>query len=188
MYQMVIADLLAHPRVVETRNHLHHSVRKHDHLLRSVRYAYRLAPLFGADRTVAARAAILHDLDSRYGTLTTHGAIAARVASDLGEHEAVSAAIVSHMYPFGPKPTTREGWVLAVADKIASLTDLSTFLGGLITGHSIRVRRELIATDPFYVRKRARRRRRRMVVSLWRRFGRRALSTTPPRKVTRLEH
>jgi glycyl-tRNA synthetase beta chain len=175
MYQTVIADLLTHPRVVETRKHLHHSVSKHDHLIRSTRYAYRLAPLFGADRTIAARAAILHDLDSRYGTLTTHGAIAARVAAELGEHAAVSAAIVSHMYPLGPRPTTREGWVLAVADKMASLTDLSSFLTGLISGRSIRVRRELQSSDPFFRRTTARRRRRRLVVSLWKRFGRRSL-------------
>lgn len=170
-----IADLLSHPRVIETRDHLHHSVPKHDHMLRVARYSYLLAPLLGADQRTATRAAILHDLDSRMGTLTTHGAIAARVAADLGEPEAVSQAIVSHMYPLGPRPTTREGWVLAVADKIASLTDMTSFVGGLFTGRSLAERRRLCASDPFYARHLARRRHRMIISRLWRRGGRRAL-------------
>lgn len=145
-----IADLLEHPKVIETHHHMHHSIPKHDHLLRSARYSYHLAPLFGADRRISTRAAILHDIDSRLGTLTTHGAIAARYAAELGEPEAVSQAIISHMYPFGPAPTTREGWVLVVADKMASLSDMTHFLKGLFNGHSLRIRRRLRETDPFF--------------------------------------
>lgn len=170
-----IVDLLSHPRVIETQDHLHHSVPKHDHMMRVARYTFALAPVFGADRRTAMRAAILHDIDSRLGTLTTHGAIAARVAAELGEPEPVSQAIVSHMYPFGPRPTTREGWVLAVADKIASFTDMTTFVGGLFTGRSLRVRRRLCGTDPFYAARQARRQRRRLVARLWRRLGREGL-------------
>lgn len=168
----VIADLLEHPRVVETRQHIHHSIPKHDHMLRVARYSYRIAHWFGADRRVVARAGILHDLDSRLGTLTTHGAIAAEIALRLGESEAVSKAIVSHMFPFGPRPTTREGWVLAVADKMASFTDMTSFVGGLFTGRSLQVRRSLCETDPFFVK----RQRRRMLRRLWRTVGRKGLS------------
>ncbi len=170
-----ITDLLSHPRVVETRDHMHHSVPKHDHMLRVARYSYYLAPVLGADRRTATRAAILHDLDSRLGTLTTHGAIAARVAAEMGEPDAVSRAIVSHMYPFGPRPTSREGWVLVVADKIASLSDLTSFLGGLFTGRSLQVRRRLCSTDPFYAARVTRRQRRRLIGRLWRRVGREGL-------------
>ena len=145
-----IVDLLDHPKVMETRQHMHHSVPKHDHLIRSVRYSYRLAAMMRADQRTCMRAAILHDIDSRYGTLTTHGQIAAHWAAAQGEDEQVCKAIVSHMYPFGPPPTTREGWVLVVADKMASLTDLTSFVGGLFTGRSIRVRRQLCGSDPFY--------------------------------------
>ncbi len=176
MDQSIIADLLAHPRVSETRQHIHHSVPKFDHLLRVARYSYLLAPWMGADRRTAVRAAVLHDLDSRLGTLTTHGAIAARVAAEMGEPEAVSEAIVSHMYPFGPRPTTREGWVLVVADKMASLSDLSAFVGGLFTGRSLRIRSELRASDPFYRSRMARRQRRRLIARLWRSRGREALT------------
>ncbi|MEI7769990.1 MAG: HD domain-containing protein [Chloroflexales bacterium] len=171
-YQTIIADLLSHPRVVETRHHMHHSIPKHDHMMRVVRYSYRIARLFRADRRTCARAAILHDLDSRLGTLANHGAIAAEVAASLGEPAEVSRAIISHMYPLGPRPTTREGWVLVVADKIASFTDMTAFMGGLLTGRSLRVRRRLCQTDPFYTP----RRRRRRMSRLWRSIGRRGLS------------
>lgn len=177
MFQIAIADLLAHPRVIETRDHMHHSIPKHDHMLRVARYSYHLAPLLGANRRTAVRAAILHDLDSRKGTLTTHGAIAAQVAAEMGEPQEVSEAIVSHMYPLGPKPTTREGWVLVVADKIASFTDLTHFLGGLVTGYSLKERRRLCQTDPYYAQRLSgKRRRRRMISRIWRRIGREGLS------------
>ncbi len=170
MYHTMIADLLEHPKVMETRYHIHHAVSKHDHLLRSAYYSYHLAPILGADPHICTRAAILHDLDSRLGTLTTHGAIAAKLAAEIGEPASVCHAIISHMYPFGPAPTTREGWVLVVADKIASLSDLTHFVSGLITGRSLATRRSLVASDPFYAAHKARKKARR--VTLLRRWQR----------------
>jgi glycyl-tRNA synthetase beta chain/uncharacterized protein len=145
-----IADLLVHPKVVETRDHIHHNIPKHDHLLRSVKYSYRFARWLSADQRVCTRAALIHDIDSRYGTLTNHGAIAARWAADQGECDEVCSAIVSHMYPLGgPAPTTREGWVLALADKAATLGDMKQFMRGLLDGSSIATFRRLRQTDPF---------------------------------------
>jgi glycyl-tRNA synthetase beta chain/uncharacterized protein len=145
-----IADLLNHPKVLETRDHMHHSIPKHDHLMRSVKYSYRFARLLRADERVCLRAAIVHDIDSRLGTLTTHGAVAARWAADQGEPDAVCQAIVSHMYPLGPAPTTREGWVLVLADKAASLGDFKQFMRGLLDGSSLATRRRLCESDPHY--------------------------------------
>jgi glycyl-tRNA synthetase beta chain/uncharacterized protein len=158
-----IADLLNHPKVLETRDHMHHSIPKHDHLMRSVKYSYRFARLLRADERVCLRAAIVHDIDSRLGTLTTHGAVAARWAADQGEPDEVCQAIVSHMYPFGPTPTTREGWVLVLADKAASLGDFKQFVRGLLDGSSLATRRRLRESDPHYryrlpLRRRLRRR------------------------------
>lgn len=155
--QSLIADLLEHPKVLETRDHIHHSIPKHDHLLRSVRFSARIARLLGADHRTCVRAALIHDIDSRFGTLTSHGAIAARWAAEQGEPESVCTAIVSHMYPFGPSPQSREAWVLVLADKAATIGDFSQFVRGLLDGSSIRTRRRLIDSDPFH-RQRHRRR------------------------------
>ena len=145
-----IADLLSHPKVVETRDHMHHSISKHDHLMRSVKYSYRFAGLLRADERVCLRAALIHDIDSRLGTLTTHGQVAADWAENQGEPPEVCKAIVSHMYPFGPAPQTREAWVLVLADKAATLGDLKQFMRGLLNGSSLENRRRLKQTDPFY--------------------------------------
>ena len=145
-----IADLLAHPKVLETRDHLHHSIAKHDHLLRSVKYSSRFARLLRADLRTCVRAAMLHDIDSRLGTLTTHGAVAARWAAEQGEPEEVCRAIISHMYPLGPAPTSREAWVLVLADKAASLGDFKQYLRGLLNGSSQANRRRLELSDPYF--------------------------------------
>jgi glycyl-tRNA synthetase beta chain/uncharacterized protein len=144
-----IHDLLRHPTFVETHFQVHHSVRKSDHLLRSASYAYWLAAVVHANRRVCARAGLLHDLHSRLGTWSTHGAIAASVADEMGEDHDVCRAIVPHMYPLGPAPRTREGWVLAVADKMATLVDAAHFVAKLVNGESLRQRRMLRATDRF---------------------------------------
>jgi len=144
-----IEDLLVHPKFTETRIQVHHSIRKSEHLERSARYAHWLAEVIGADSRVCARAGLLHDLHSRLGTWSTHGAIAAAVADEIGEEPRVGQAIVGHMFPVGPAPRTKEGWVLAVADKVATLADAVQFLAHLATGHSLRERRLLLASDRF---------------------------------------
>lgn len=150
MDNSLIDDLLDHPKVLETRSHVHHGIAKYDHIMRVARFSYRLAGLIRADVRICVRAGVLHDIDSRFGTLTNHGEVAARWAADHGEEHAVCEAIVSHMYPFGPVPTTREGWVLTLADKAASLADLSDYARGLVTGRSKKRKVELQSSDPFY--------------------------------------
>ena len=147
----MIVDLLDHPKVVETKAHLHHSISKHDHLMRSARISYKLARMMRADIRTCVRAAMIHDIDSRYGTLTTHGRIAADWAASLGEDYAVCHAIETHMYPFGPTPRTKEAWVVSLADKAASITDLTLMVSGMVTGHTWQRRRMLQQSDPHFV-------------------------------------
>ncbi len=150
----LIHDLLAHPKVAETQTHMHHSLSKHDHLLRSARISYKLAHVLRADVKTCVRAAMIHDIDSRLGTLTTHGGIAAQWAAAQGELFAVCHAIETHMFPFSPRPRTREAWVVSLADKAASLTDLTIMLTGTVTGTTWRRRRQLSSSDPHFVPRR----------------------------------
>lgn len=152
-----IHDLLTLPEVIETRDHMHHSIPKHDHLTRSVRMSFHLSRWLRADLRTCVRAAMIHDINSRAGTLTTHGTVAARWAAARGEDAAVCHAIESHMYPLGPAPISREAWVLVLADKAASLGDMKQFLLGLLDGSSLAARRRLRESDPYY-RHRPRRR------------------------------
>lgn len=149
-----VSDLLYHPLFLETHLQLHHSVRKSEHLMRSARYAYFLAGVFRANKRVCARAGLLHDLYSRFGTWSNHGAIAASVARDMGENREVCNTIVPHMFPMGPMPRTREGWVLALADKMATVVDTAHFVAKMVNGESLRQRRMLRASDQFLPRNR----------------------------------
>ena len=144
-----VDDLLEHPVFLETRYELHHNVRKSDHLLRASRYAWMLAGVVNADRRICARAGLLHDLHSRLGSWSTHGSIAASVANDIGESQDVCDAIVPHMFPLGPAPKTREGWVLTVADKAASVADALSFAANVFSGQSMANRRKLRASDRY---------------------------------------
>lgn len=168
MIMSLVDDLLAHPKVVETQQHMHHSISKHDHLARTARISYKLARLMRADVRICVRAAMIHDIDSRLGTLRTHGGIAAAWAATQGECDAVCHAIEAHMYPFGPKPRTREAWVVSLADKAASLTELTIMVSGMMTGHTWSRRKRFRISDPHYaalhqrkVQRRAHRRHRR---------------------------
>ena len=143
-------DLLQHPKVLETQAHVHHAISKHEHLVRTARISYRLARVLKANVDICVRAAIIHDIDSRLGTLSTHGKIAALWAAQQGESAAVCHAIETHMYPIGPKPRTREAWVLSLADKAASLTDLTFALGGLVSKRERLRRRRLALGDPLW--------------------------------------
>ncbi|GAC1364335.1 MAG: HD domain-containing protein [Herpetosiphon sp.] len=162
MDRSLITDLLAHPKVRETQSHMHHSISKHDHLLRSARISYKLARMLKADVATCVRAAMIHDIDSRFGTLRSHGGIAARWARAQGESYAVCHAIETHMFPFSARPRTREAWVVTIADKAASLTDLTITVTGALTGHTWRRRRALLQTDPFAYSGRRRGARRRL--------------------------
>lgn len=150
MNHVLIEDLLEHPKVQETRDHVHHGIPKYDHLMRVTRYSYHLARWSGADVRVCLRAGLIHDIDSRYGSLTNHGGVAARWAATYGEDEAVCRAIVGHMYPLGPAPTTREGWILSIADKAATVADMTAYVKGLLNGQSKERKRSLQTSDPFY--------------------------------------
>jgi glycyl-tRNA synthetase beta chain/uncharacterized protein len=160
MIHTYATDLLEHPKVLETRGHMHHSLSKHEHLARTARISYKLARIMRADVRICVRAAMIHDIDSRLGTLTTHGRIAAKWAATLGECDEVCHAIETHMYPFGPKPRTREAWVVSLADKAASLTDLTLMVGGMMTGRTWQRRRMLQNSDPHFIARRARKRNR----------------------------
>lgn len=161
MIYSIITDLLEHPKVIETQQHMHHSISKHDHLARTARISYKLARVMRADVRVCVRAAMIHDIDSRLGTLTTHGRIAAMWAASQGESDEVCHAIETHMYPFGPKPRTREAWVVSLADKAASITDLTLMVSGMVTGHTWQRRRILQQSDPHFVALQQRKRQRR---------------------------
>lgn len=96
--------------------------------------SWRMADLFGADASVAARAGLLHDfclydfhektVDGEHQAFL-HPKVAAENSMehfDISEKE--RDAILSHMFPLGPLPKSREAWLITIADKLCAAAEL----------------------------------------------------------------
>ena len=128
-------DILSDPRFQElAHNHHHVHTTTFAHCLNVTLIALRMAKglRMKVDVRSLVRGCLLHDY---YGYdndhkpkrhLRRHGAIAAKRASeDFGTDGVMEDAIRNHMWPIHPflPPLTREGWLCATADKIASMRE-----------------------------------------------------------------
>ena len=106
-------------------------------LMHSINVSYLswwIAKRFGCDEKTAARAGLLHDsclYDFHEETLNgenqafLHPKIAAENSIehfDVSEKE--RDAILSHMFPLGPIPKSREAWIITFADKVCAAAEL----------------------------------------------------------------
>lgn len=103
-------------------------------LMHSLNVAYiswKLAKKMGCEARTAARIGMLHDFclyDFREKTeeaqVFHHPKVAAKMSQ---EHFDISnkekKAILSHMFPLGPMPTSKEAWIISFADKMCAVTE-----------------------------------------------------------------
>jgi uncharacterized protein len=92
-----------------------------------------VARKLGMDERIAARAGLLHDFcvyDFREklpgGQLQAfyHPKVAARTSGEhFTLHEKERQAILSHMFPLGPLPRSREAWVISCMDKFCACAE-----------------------------------------------------------------
>lgn len=126
-------DLTEDIRVRRMSQYIQHgSTTTYDHVLRVARTAYRLNHILHlkADDHSLIRASILHDYylyDWHQQGDRLHGYHHARIAADNALRDfaispAEQAMIQSHMWPLNlfSIPLSRGGWLLTIADKIAS--------------------------------------------------------------------
>lgn len=126
-------DLTEDIRVRRMSQYIQHgSTTTYDHVLRVARTAYRLNHILHlkADDHSLIRASILHDYylyDWHQQGDRLHGYHHARIAADNALRDfaispAEQAMIRSHMWPLNlfSIPLSRGGWLLTIADKIAS--------------------------------------------------------------------
>ena len=93
-----------------------------------------LARKFGCDEKAAARAGLLHDFclyDFSEETPTGERQVfyhPKAAAENSSQHFEISRkereAILTHMFPLGPVPTNREGWIISFADKICAVMEV----------------------------------------------------------------
>lgn len=137
-YLLHVGDLINHPSMLELKEFSHHKVNnRYNHSIEVSYLAYRIALRLKLDARAVARGALLHDL-YHYDTdladkeaykehLITHPEIALTKAKKITEVTPIMEdMILCHMY-YGarnqPKPETKEGWVVAIADKLCTADD-----------------------------------------------------------------
>ena len=106
-------------------------------LVHSINVSYiswMLAKKFGCDRKAAARAGLLHDFflyrfsdpkPVKEFQAFYHPKVAAKNSAqrfELSEKERL--AILSHMFPLGPLPSSKEAWIITCADKMCATAEL----------------------------------------------------------------
>lgn len=134
-YHEYIQDLLDHPDVQRLRDTADHHWKRDRfaHCYAVGKLSYRLARIFHANATVAARGGFLHDWyhghapdRKRFVNADQHHfRISHKAASTYGEHSAVLHAIRTHFWPWGRVlPKTREAWIVWMADNIIWLDDI----------------------------------------------------------------
>lgn len=108
-----------------------------DRLMHSINVSYLswlMARHLGCDAKAAARAGLLHDFclydfheksaDGEHQAFL-HPKVAAENSMehfDISEKE--RDAILSHMFPLGPLPKSREAWLITIADKLCAAAEL----------------------------------------------------------------
>lgn len=97
--------------------------------------AWKMASFLGLDTKSTARVGLLHDfcLYDFHGNekphrfqLLTHPISAVETSNkyfNLSKKE--NRAILSHMFPLGPIPTSSEAWLVTVADKICAISEFA---------------------------------------------------------------
>ena len=134
-YLADVADILGDKDFLRLSLYTHHQWR--NRLMHSVNVSYLswlIAGRLGCDRRSAARAGLLHDFclyDFADGTPTgEHQAFYhPKAAAETSQrHFTVSDkerdAILSHMFPLGPVPNSREAWIISMADKLCATVEV----------------------------------------------------------------
>lgn len=111
----------------------HHKTTRFMHSLNVSYLSWRMAKKLGMDEKIAARAGLLHDFclyDFKEklpkGKLQAfyHPKVAAKTSQEHFElHEKECQAILSHMFPLGPLPKSREAWLISSMDKFCACAE-----------------------------------------------------------------
>lgn len=109
--------------------------------------SWLVAKKFGWDASIAARAGLLHDfcvydfkdkLPKGQIQAFYHPKVAAKTSDEHFElYEKERQAILSHMFPLGPMPRSREAWVITCIDKFCACTEFCRVNVALSRGNRV---------------------------------------------------
>lgn len=111
----------------------HFKTTRFMHSLNVSYLSWLIAHKLGWDSTAAARAGLLHDfclydfkekLPKGQHQAFHHPRVAAKTSGERFEiHEKERQAILSHMFPLGPLPKSREAWIISCIDKLCAVME-----------------------------------------------------------------
>lgn len=126
-----VGDILTNKEFLRLNHYTHHHWTTR--LMHSVNVSYiswLIARKLKCDAKSVARAGLLHDFclyDFKEGTPTGefqafyHPKSAARSSAELFKLSDLERdAILSHMFPLGPLPSSKEAWIITMADKMCA--------------------------------------------------------------------
>ena len=127
-----IESILTNTDYKKLSNYVQH--KNTTRLMHSMNVAYiswKFARMTGCDSRTAARGGMLHDFclydfreKAEEAQVFHHPKIEAQTSQI---HFKISAkerqAILSHMFPLGPLPASKEAWIISFADKICAVTE-----------------------------------------------------------------
>lgn len=127
-----IACILADSDYQKLSNYVQH--KNTTRLMHSLNVAYvswKLAKKIGCDARTAARIGMLHDFclydfreKAEEAQVFHHPKVAARMSQERFQiTDKEKQAILSHMFPLGPIPTSKEAWIISFADKMCAVTE-----------------------------------------------------------------
>lgn len=127
-----ISCILADREYQKLSNYVQH--KNTTRLMHSINVAYvswKLARKMGCDAKSAARIGMLHDFclyDFREkadeAQVFHHPKVAAQMSQERFQiTDKERQAILSHMFPLGPMPTSKEAWIISFADKMCAVTE-----------------------------------------------------------------
>jgi uncharacterized protein len=133
-YLSIVQHILEDASFQELTNFTqHYRTTRLMHSLNVSYLSWKVAKKLGLDAQIAARAGLLHDFclyDFRErlpkGTWQAfhHPKVAAQTSQEHFElHEKEHQAILSHMFPLGPIPRSREAWLISGIDKLCACTE-----------------------------------------------------------------
>lgn len=127
-------EIIKNPDFIKLRTIPRHTyTNTYDHSLRVARLAGLIAEKIGANRESAEKVGLLHDFclinyyDGSYTDkewyLFRHPKDAVKNTKKHGIEltKVEERAIISHMFPLAPMPTSRVGWAITIADKIVAV-------------------------------------------------------------------
>lgn len=136
-YIQIVEEILDHRDFQNMDSWIQHiSTRRLSHCINVSFISYKIAKFLHVDAASCARAGLLHDFclydfhDASHKhtkQLFVHPRVAAETARkrfNLSDKE--TRAILTHMFPFGPVPTSWTGWIVQLADKICAAGEFAS--------------------------------------------------------------